>query len=164
MKKRIFAGALALLMIIGLLPVSSMVKKPVATQAAEVEQTTYTLSADTQTLSANAKFNNGVFIVGSTAIGSTNKTIDGTAYKTYNFNKSSTKNLKITIPEGSYAEIGVEWTTSNSDKVAITLDKDERTVDNDNKIITSKFNVNAGEHTLGTKIISGTSEKSAYIF
>ena len=87
MKKRIFAGALALLMIIGLLPVSSMVKKPVATQAAEVEQTTYTLSADTQTLSANAKFNNGVFIVGSTAIGSTNKTIDGTAYKTYNFNK-----------------------------------------------------------------------------
>lgn len=163
MKKRIFAGALALLMIIGLLPVSSMVKKPVATQAAEVEQTTYTLSADTQTLSANAKFNNGVFIVGSTAIGSTNKTIDGTAYKTYNFNKSSTKNLKITIPEGSYAEIGVEWTTSNSDKVAITLDKDERTVDNDNKIITSKFNVNAGEHTLGTKIISGTSEKSAYI-
>ena len=36
MKKRIFAGALALLMIIGLLPVSSMVKKPVATQAAEV--------------------------------------------------------------------------------------------------------------------------------
>lgn len=163
MKKRIFAGALALLMIIGLLPVSSMVKKPVATQAAEVEQTTYTLSADTQTLSANAKFNNGVFIVGSTAIGSTNKTIAGTAYKTYNFNKSSTKNLKITIPEGSYAEIGVEWTTSNSDKVAITLDKDERTVDNDNKIITSKFNVNAGEHTLGTKIISGTSEKSVYI-
>ena len=34
MKKRLFAGALALLMIIGLLPVSSMLKKPVEAQAA----------------------------------------------------------------------------------------------------------------------------------
>lgn len=33
MKKRIFAGALALLMIIGLLPVSSMVKKPMEVKA-----------------------------------------------------------------------------------------------------------------------------------
>ncbi len=37
MKKRIFAGALALLMIIGLLPVSSMVKKPMEAQAAATE-------------------------------------------------------------------------------------------------------------------------------
>lgn len=44
MKKRLFAGALALLMIIGLLPVSSMLKKPVEAQAAQ--STTYTLSAD----------------------------------------------------------------------------------------------------------------------
>lgn len=35
MKKRLFAGALALLMIIGLLPVSSMLKKPVEAQAAQ---------------------------------------------------------------------------------------------------------------------------------
>lgn len=35
MKKRLFAGALALLMIIGLLPVSSMMKKPVEAQAAQ---------------------------------------------------------------------------------------------------------------------------------
>ena len=34
MKKRLFAGALALLMIIGLLPVSSMLKEPVEAQAA----------------------------------------------------------------------------------------------------------------------------------
>lgn len=35
MKKRLIAGALALLMIIGLLPVSSMLKKPVEAQAAQ---------------------------------------------------------------------------------------------------------------------------------
>ncbi len=40
MKKRLFAGALALLMIIGLLPVSSMSKKPIEAKAGE---TTYTL-------------------------------------------------------------------------------------------------------------------------
>lgn len=39
MKKRIFAGALALLMIIGLLPVSSMLKRPVEAQAAGTTKT-----------------------------------------------------------------------------------------------------------------------------
>lgn len=38
MKKRLFAGALALLMIIGLLPVSSMLKKPVEAQAASTKK------------------------------------------------------------------------------------------------------------------------------
>ena len=33
MKKRLFAGALALLMIIGLLPVSSLLKKPMEAKA-----------------------------------------------------------------------------------------------------------------------------------
>lgn len=38
MKKRLFAGALALLMIIGLLPVGSMLKKPVEAKADQTEQ------------------------------------------------------------------------------------------------------------------------------
>ena len=45
MKKRLIAGALALLMIIGLLPVSSMLKKPVEAQAAQ--QVPHVMSMDT---------------------------------------------------------------------------------------------------------------------
>lgn len=56
MKKRLFAGALALLMIIGLLPVSSMLKKPVEVQAATNEFTPNNYSETT--------FNNGIVVGG----------------------------------------------------------------------------------------------------
>ena len=56
MKKRLFAGALALLMIIGLLPVSSMLKKPVETKAAE-QTLTHTLAMPTASgLEFNANY------------------------------------------------------------------------------------------------------------
>lgn len=77
MKKRLFAGALALLMIIGLLPVSSMLKKPVETQAAE-QTLTHTLSASTESTGTTLEANNyigsdGFFCVGSDAISITTK-------------------------------------------------------------------------------------------
>lgn len=49
MKKRLFAGALALLMIIGLLPVSSMLKKPIEAQAAQRTYSYKITSDDTST-------------------------------------------------------------------------------------------------------------------
>lgn len=53
MKKRIFAGALALLMIIGLLPVSSMVKKPMETKAEQSNSNIHVWSAEDKTIKNN---------------------------------------------------------------------------------------------------------------
>ncbi len=67
MKKRLFAGALALLMIIGLLPVSSMLKKPVEAQAADGRTYKYDympyLGENVTSVSKASVINRGNFIV-----------------------------------------------------------------------------------------------------
>lgn len=122
MKKRLFAGALALLMIIGLLPVSSMLKKPVEAQAA----VSYKFNAAT----ANGNYSNG------TPIG-TIFTVHGTKFgkisQSYtNYGDSSTKidfvkfgtGSKFTnnVPTSNYIEVkptvdttlSIEWTSSST--------------------------------------------------
>lgn len=96
MKKRLFAGALALLMIIGLLPVSSMLKKPVEAQAADPNKHVFlpylgegvTKVSDTNGIKVNTENGkvNGYFTViaaKSTKIVSDSQTIDGVPCESY---------------------------------------------------------------------------------
>lgn len=95
MKKRLFAGALALLMIIGLLPVSSMLKKPVEAQAADSNKhvflpylggVTSTSTAVTVKTENGIADENGYFTViaaKSTKIVKDSQTIDGVLCESY---------------------------------------------------------------------------------
>lgn len=112
MKKRLFAGALALLMIIGLLPVSSMLKKPVETQAAE-----QTLTHKLQVATANgilSKKNyvgeDGFFKVGDNeSIGVSNSI----TFKDYSYGydfKNSKREIKFSV--NTSATVNIKWTSS----------------------------------------------------
>ena len=108
MKKRLFAGALALLMIIGLLPVSSMLKKPVEAQAAQ--STTYTLSADVDgALSTDNNPVKNFFTV--SKINTTSRSVGN--YTTAYLINGSDKTITFTIPNGAAAKVTAKWTTSN---------------------------------------------------
>lgn len=119
MKKRLFAGALALLMIIGLLPVSSMLKKPVETKAAE-QTLTHTLAMPTASgLEFNANYyigSDGFFSVGSTLIGSVSKSCDNNNYKVaYSMKKG--REIKFSVKTD--ADITINWTSANSSRYIV---------------------------------------------
>ena len=154
MKKRLFAGALALLMIIGLLPVSSMLKKPVEAQAAQ--STTYTLSADVDgALSTDNNPVKNFFTV--SKINTTSKRL-GNYTTAYSINDSD-KTITFTIPNGAAAKVTAKWTTSNIGvglKISDTLIE---TANKKNVLIESVFNVESGTYTL-----ERIGSKTAYLF
>lgn len=154
MKKRLFAGALALLMIIGLLPVSSMLKKPVEAQAAQ--STTYTLSAEVDgALSTNNNPVKNFFTV--SKINTTSKSL-GNYTTAYSINGSD-KTITFTIPNGAAAKVTAKWTTSNIGvglKISDTLSE---TATEKNSLIESVFNVGSGTYTL-----ERIGSKTAYLF
>lgn len=119
MKKRLFAGALALLMIIGLLPVSSMLKKPVETQAAE-QTLTHKLQVATANGALSAKNyvgEDGFFKVGDNqSIGVSNKI----TFKDYSYGydfKNSDREIKFSV--NTSATVNIKWTSSSSTKYMI---------------------------------------------
>lgn len=119
MKKRLFAGALALLMIIGLLPVSSMLKKPVETQAAE-QTLTHTLSASTESTGTTLEANNyigsdGFFCVGSDAISITTKKINNANVNVYNYKNG--REIKFSVK--TTANIVMDWTSGKPNRYMI---------------------------------------------
>lgn len=119
MKKRLFAGALALLMIIGLLPVSSMLKKPVETKAAE-QTLTHTLAMPTASgLEFNANYyigSDGFFSVGSTPIGSVSKSCDKNNYKVA-YSMKSGREIKFSVKTD--ADITINWTSAKSNRYIV---------------------------------------------
>lgn len=154
MKKRLFAGALALLMIIGLLPVSSMLKKPVEAQAAQ--STTYTLSADVDgALSTDNNPVKNFFTV--SKINTTSRSVGN--YTTAYLINGSDKTITFTIPNGAAAKVTAKWTTSNIGvglKISDTLSE---TATEKNSLLESVFNVGSGTYTL-----ERIGSKTAYLF
>lgn len=106
MKKRLFAGALALLMIIGLLPVSSMLKKPVEAQAASTIKSYEVDGFSEDILSGNYIGDNqsdNFFKVGGS---------DLTSKTTY-FEFSKTGEISFEI-KGDSATINMEWSVAKN--------------------------------------------------
>lgn len=112
MKKRLFAGALALLMIIGLLPVSSMLKKPVEAQAAtpsphELSNLSTGSYSNDAYLDTNKYFQ---YVNTKTAtLEIDNQSWAGAAIKI----DSGTKKIKFHV-SGSSAKISVTWITDKA--------------------------------------------------
>lgn len=113
MKKRLFAGALALLMIIGLLPVSSMLKKPVEANAAESGTYSYTVTAS---VSQNDKLGDSGFFTAVTDIGVTSKDSD----QCLKF-KDGKRKINFTIPENKTATVSIKWAQSSGGKGNVKL-------------------------------------------
>lgn len=133
MKKRLFAGALALLMIIGLLPVSSMLKKPIEAKADG--DGIYTLDSSTYTSSLAAGKIDDVF----TAV---NKVKIGTGPDKVKCFKIDTENktfISITVPEGKSAKIDITWYKSSTTGAGVVLLKDN---DTNVKYASDKFDDN----------------------
>ena len=105
MKKRLFAGALALLMIIGLLPVSSMLKKPIEAQAAQRTYSYKITSSDTSTtFAANTEtkigtdefftfFNNSTSNVGC----NTGVTVDNVKHYGMKLSKNTSQGIRFRV-------------------------------------------------------------------
>lgn len=109
MKKRLFAGALALLMIIGLLPVSSMLKKPVEANAALPNTYSYTVTANVK---LNDKLGDNGFFIAATKISSTTKKDDNATCLKFNDNN---KKITFKIPENKTAKVIIKWAQSSSE-------------------------------------------------
>ena len=147
MKKRIFAGALALLMIIGLLPVSSMVKKPMEGKA---EQKEYSFNPENgkSYVSENKVGTDGFFkIVGSPDPVKVDKSNSGSTDPVYKIGSNSV-GIKFTIPKEATAEVSITWTSSNA-KGTIRIINSEtseeiaaQTVTTIKTMQTNTFNVN----------------------
>ncbi len=105
MKKRLFAGALALLMIIGLLPVSSMLKKPVETQAAEPATYSYTVTASVE---QGKPYGDREFFTAVTDIEVTTKGSD----QCLKF-KDNKRKINFTIPKNKTATVSIKWAQSS---------------------------------------------------
>lgn len=123
MKKRLFAGALALLMIIGLLPVSSMLKKPVETQAA---QKTYSYTATGSENFANeAQFGDSNFfkavIGGDNPIKGASTTVDKVKYNTIRFNQNSSKQMISFRVNSSKAKLTITYPVKPGKKDTIIV-------------------------------------------
>lgn len=117
MKKRLFAGALALLMIIGLLPVSSMLKKPIEAKADG--DGIYALDSSSYSSSLTAGKIDDVF----TAV---NKVKIGTGPDNVTCFKIDTANrtfISITVPEGKSAKIDITWYKSSKTGAGLVLQK-----------------------------------------
>lgn len=164
MKKRLFAGALALLMIIGLLPVSSMLKKPVEAQAAGTTNS-YVMSGKTSSsvqvgdniadsingstggfFSVTAKLNKGTF------------TVDGKSDNYMKLDKNSENAISFTVK--GYARVTVKWGSSSSTSQNGIAIKDTRdsaaefvAQNNGKNLTTSTYDITEG----GTYEISNVS-------
>ena len=161
MKKRLIAGALALLMIIGLLPVSSMLKKPVEAQAAQ--QVPHVMSMDTASYtgtSSQTEFdigNDGYFkaVVASGKTFACGDNSKNTAKSGNSYKYDGTQAIKFNVT-GASAVVTVEWMiTSKNKSYGVTLsgdmpagEKSEYTTNTAKELQTSTFNVNSGEHKL----------------
>ena len=155
MKKRLFVGALALLMIIGLLPVSSMLKKPVEAKAAE-QTLTHTLDATSNTsLTAdNYVGSDGFFSVGSNAISTTSKSLE--SYKYAYDMKNNKRQIKFTVR--TEAKVTINWTSNGNNKYLTLTPTDTSGTEwsgqsdaaNTGKLHTSSFDIKSGSYVLTT--------------
>ena len=105
MKKRIFAGALALLMIIGLLPVSSMVKKPMEVKADQA-----------YTVNFNQEYKNGDVVEKFFTLTTSKSSWDVTTVGSTSCHKFADNNetITFTIEEGCVADVAICWATAKS--------------------------------------------------
>lgn len=118
MKKRLFAGALALLMIIGLLPVSSMLKKPIEAKAA-VNTYSYTCSSK-DTIEDNGNFGTKNFFKLNQSY--TTATLDNNtlAIKMQKNDSGYANNISFSFVEGS-ADIKVKWGAASDKNQKLSL-------------------------------------------
>lgn len=163
MKKRIFAGALALLMIIGLLPVSSMVKKPMEVKA---EQKTYTLSTEAKSYGDTTNTTENEYSIGEDAyftavvpakkvfMCGSNSDSTGDKNNSYKFDSNGYA-IKFNV-NGTSAVVTVKWMVSSKNRsYGIQLSgqlaegqSDNYTTNTAKELQTSTFKVNSGEHKL----------------
>lgn len=162
MKKRIFAGALALLMIIGLLPVSSMVKKPMEVKAG---QKTYELSTETKSYGAKTNTKESEYLIGednyfkavvpAKKVFSCGNNSDSTGNENNSYKFDSSSAIKFNV-KGTSAVVTVKWIVSSKDKsYGIQLsgqlaegEANNYTTNTAKVLQTSTFKVNSGEHEL----------------
>jgi len=116
MKKRIFAGALALLMIIGLLPVSSIVKKPMEVKA---EDKVYSIP-DVQ---SGTSYKDGAVIDNFFTIGGDMTASQPTSKVNKYGLKFADNNNTIKFTVNSSATINIEWTVGSANN-SFTLKND----------------------------------------
>ena len=117
MRKRLFAGALALLMIIGLLPVSSMLKKPIEAKADG--DGIYTLDSSTYTSSlAPGKIDDVFTAVNKVKIGNGPDNV-----KCFKIDTENKTFISITVPEGKSAKIDITWYKSSKTGAGLVLQK-----------------------------------------
>lgn len=170
MKKRLFAGALALLMIIGLLPVSSMLKKPVEVQAANSNVHTF----ESNKLTAGLSFSDGqkitsdsldsyfeIYASTKTRINQSNKTWeDGytSSQRLYFGADTDLNNMKncIKFTTSGSAKIKVWWAAAKAKRTVSLYDSEKKVVSTDGSTSTqndpfiSEFTVeSAGTYYLG---------------
>lgn len=162
MKKRLFAGTLALLMIIGLLPVSSMLKKPVEAQAASTTKSYITNDivgkVKKNTFLADNQSSNFFKVVDSNI--SNGKMDNKTGLK---LDPDAKEGISFEIKSDS-AEVSIEWGINESAKtgtIAIYNEKNETVASNVNadkgKNQTDKFTINGN----GTyKIVNASTSAS----
>lgn len=160
MKKRLFAGALALLMIIGLLPVSSMLKKPVEAQAEQATRlVTYNMSmanatytkGSTGTIGSDGYFTADALMKAFACNDNSKST--GKVGNAYKYDGSQSIKFNVT---GASAEVTVEWMTTSSNRecgVQISGDIPEGeaiqyTTKTSKSLQKSTFKVNSGEHAI----------------
>ena len=124
MKKRLFAGALALLMIIGLLPVSSMLKKPVEAQAAQ-KTSIYSVGSQTKGTISGSIGTDGRFTLSGTntfSIDSPGSYSDGK--KEYGFKLGTSGPAKQCVkftPKTSKAKLTIKGIYKSSRNAVVSL-------------------------------------------
>lgn len=170
MKKRLFAGALALLMIIGLLPVSSMLKKPIEAQAAPrtysykitSDDTSTTFAANTTTKIGTDEFftffNNSTDDVGCNS----GVTVDNVRHYGMKLRKNTSQGIKFRVAsEKAKVTVVCPLNVSSKKTAAVVLAKT-----GDSNTVQRSF-----ENTSGSKVsvlqtfvfeIEGSGEYSLY--
>ena len=159
MKKRLFAGALALLMIIGLLSVSSMLKKPVEVQAEQATRlVTYNMSmakasyakGTTGTIGSDGYFTADAMKKAFSCDDNSKNT--GKVDNAYKYDGSQSIKFNVT---GASAEVTVEWmTTSAKSEIGVQIsgvpdgEVNKYTTKASKELQKSTFKVNSGEHAI----------------
>lgn len=147
MKKRIFAGALALLMIIGLLPVSSMVKKPMEVKA---EDKVYSIP-DVQ---SGTSYKDGAVIDNFFTIGG-DMTASQPAKRVNKYGLKFDDNNTIKFTVNSSATINIEWTVGSTGySFVLKNDTTDETVTTDKVTTKNAFQTNTYNLAKGTYSIS----------
>lgn len=166
MKKRLFAGVLALLMIIGLLPVSSMLKKPVEAQAASTTKSYITNDITAKkvyenTFLADNQSSDFFRVVDSNISRGSMDNKNG-----FNLDPNAKEGISFEIKSDS-AEVSIEWGINERAKtgtIAIYNGKNETVASNVNaakgKNQTDKFTINGN----GTyKIVNASTKGSTVV-